>query len=631
MLAPENSDKPTDPASPTVAPPVATKPTLPSSPSTGARTEHAAGGRPQETKAQQVSRIRREAGRDSLRVFAETYLSGHFNKPPSRMHLDLYRMLEEAGAKRGARLAVAAPRGHAKSTLVTLALVLWSICYRKEDYIAIISNTVEQAADQLSHVKAELINNERLIEDFPEACEVPGQKPGPDRWRKAEICTRTVRTVDENRNRVTRDGVKVTALGKGSQIRGRKNKSKRPSLIILDDVETDAEVRSEEQRSSVRQWFNQAVCNAGSSHTNIIVVGTILHHHSLLATLLKPEQSPGWTGRKYQAIEPDGMAVRGDLWERWESILVRREEHEGRTGNDAAMAYFEACREAMLEGTKVLWPEQEDYLRLMQLRVELGRAAFNTEKLNNPTSPEDCLFDDASFQYWDDQHKTVEDLLAAMPGRLRIYGACDPSLGKAGRNHDDTAIVTIVKDTKTKVMYVIEADIRRLKPDAIIESIIARRRIWKYTSFIMEENQYQEFLGNELRRRASAGGVPMTVKRVVNTADKLGRVQSLQPYVHTGMVKFSRRQHALLDQLREFPHGARDDGPDALEMAVREATKGVPQISVWWPGKADRDGDDDGAGVRDGSGGGPFSSGPGRVIAMEPASYNPGYRYFWER
>lgn len=621
MLVPNNPPPPPSPEGASAPGPGSTPCYSAVSPRPGAP------ARPVENSAERLRRLRRDMARDSLRVFATTYLDGHFNKSPSRMHLELYQLLEEAGTKRGVRVAVAAPRGHAKSTLVTLALVLWSICYRKEDFIAILSNTMEQAADQLSHVKRELMDNPRLIEDFPEACEVPGQKPGPERWRKNEICTRTVRTTYPDGNKVAREGVKVTALGKGNQIRGRKNRNKRPSLIILDDVESDAEVRSEEQRASMQRWFTQAVCNAGTSHTNIIVVGTILHHHSLLANLLKPDLSPGWTGRKFQAIEPEGWAVHRDLWEKWESVLVRREEYQGHTGRDAAQAYFEASRQMMLEGTKVLWPEQEDYLRLMQLRVELGRSAFNTEKLNNPTSPEDCLFDEASFQYWDD-HTTIEDLLKSLNGRMSIYGACDPSLGKLGRNHDDTAIVTILKDTKTKVMYVVEADVRRLKPDAIIESIIMRRRLWRYTAFMMEENQYQEFLGNELRRRASQAGVSLAVKRVVNTTDKRGRIESLQPYVASGMLKFSRRQHALLDQLREFPHGARDDGPDALEMAVRQATKGTGGIYVG-PISGDDDDDDDRAHVA----GWPFSGGggSGRVIAVERPSYSPGYRYFWDR
>ena len=40
-----------------------------------------------------------------------------------------------------------------------------------------------------------------------------------------------------------------------------------------------------------------------------------------------------------------------------------------------------------------------------------------------------------------------------------------------------------------------------------------------------------------------------------------------------GIILFSRSQQILLDQLKYFPRDAHDDGPDALEMALREAEK----------------------------------------------------------
>ncbi len=52
---------------------------------------------------------------------------------------------------------------------------------------------------------------------------------------------------------------------------------------------------------------------------------------------------------------------------------------------------------------------------------------------------------------------------------------------------------------------------------------------------------------------------------------KLGRIQRLQPLISSGALRFSRRQVTLLEQLRQFPMGAHDDGPDALEMAVSAA------------------------------------------------------------
>ena len=45
------------------------------------------------------------------------------------------------------------------------------------------------------------------------------------------------------------------------------------------------------------------------------------------------------------------------------------------------------------------------------------------------------------------------------------------------------------------------------------------------------------------------------------------RVASLQPDVKNGYILFRRDQSLLLQQLRQFPLGAHDDGPDALEGA----------------------------------------------------------------
>jgi hypothetical protein len=87
----------------------------------------------------------------------------------------------------------------------------------------------------------------------------------------------------------------------------------------------------------------------------------------------------------------------------------------------------------------------------------------------------------------------------------------------------------------------------------------------------MEANQFQEFLADELRKRSGQAGVSLPVRKINNTTDKIGRVQSLQPLLASGTLRLSRRHSALLDQLRQFPMGAHDDGLDALEMAAHLA------------------------------------------------------------
>ena len=167
-------------------------------------------------RAETLGRIRKEVAAGSVEVFSRTHLAKHFDIPPCSMHKELFELLEGATRDRNARLAIAAPRGYAKSTLVSLAFVLWCICYQREHFVALISNTGDQSEDLLATIKDELESNPLLHEDFPEAAEPLGSKPTPKRWRRREI--------------LTKNGVRVMALGAGQKIRGRKHQQHRPTL-----------------------------------------------------------------------------------------------------------------------------------------------------------------------------------------------------------------------------------------------------------------------------------------------------------------------------------------------------------------------------------------------------------------
>src|SRR5437868_6781036 len=96
----------------------------------------------------------------SLALFARTYLGHHFQLAPSPMHQELFGLLQDASTQdRPRRLAIAAPRGHAKTTVASLAYVLWCVLYRKEMFLLLVSATREQAASILKTIKTELEGN----------------------------------------------------------------------------------------------------------------------------------------------------------------------------------------------------------------------------------------------------------------------------------------------------------------------------------------------------------------------------------------------------------------------------------------------------------------------------------------
>ena len=305
---------------------------------------------------------RQKRGIKDLRFFAETYFPHYLTAPPSAMHLHFYKLFQTAidsaqkigsPASRAAfradpaRIAQAAPRGHAKSTISSLILPLWCVVGDQRRFIALVSDTTEQAADFLEFIKAELDANQRLIEDFPKAC-------GEGRvWKAGQA--------------ITRNNVRIKCWGKRKAMRGARHGSVRPDLIVCDDLEGDENVDSPGQRAKDREWFFKALMKIGSRSTVTLVVGTLLHYDSLLAQLLR---RPGWTSRKWQAVQKWSASP---LWEQWEAVYVARQEKQ-------ADRFFKKHRKAMLDGTDVLWPEEEDYYYLMQMRVSDGPAFFDSEK-----------------------------------------------------------------------------------------------------------------------------------------------------------------------------------------------------------------------------------------------------------
>ena len=62
----------------------------------------------------------------------------------------------------------------------------------------------------------------------------------------------------------------------------------------------------------------------------------------------------------------------------------------------------------------------------------------------------------------------------------------------------------------------------------------------------------------------------------------------LQPAIKNGTIRFSKRHHTLTEQLKHFPKGAHDDGPDALEMAFRACQESANDFD-WFGVDADPD------------------------------------------
>jgi predicted phage terminase large subunit-like protein len=495
--------------------------------------------------------------------FIENYFPHYVrHKDKSELHKYLFSRLPEIVASpKGENDAIAAPRGEAKSTLVSQLFVLWAIICGIKHYPVIVMDSIEQAYPMLEAIKAELVYNPRLLMDFPDVC-------GAGRvWQMGTI--------------LTRNDIKVQVAGSGKKLRGLRHGPYRPDLVVLDDIENDEQVRSPEQREKLENWLKKTVLPLGTAggKLDVIYIGTILHYDSVLSRTLK---NPLWRVARFKALIrwPDNMS----LWDKWEEIL----RNNGQDGEMLANAYYQQHRADMDEGAIISWSARPLYT-LMLIRARDGHATFDAEYQNDPVSGEDAIFaGEGVFHFW--VNRLAEWI---------FYGACDPSLGLRGNSRDPSALLVGGFNRHTGILDVVEAGIRKRVPDKIISDIIELQKIYRCQIWSVESVAFQEFLRTELIKRSAKAGIPVPARGVSPSADKLLRIESLQPHMVNGLIRLHSSQTTLIEQLRHFPKADHDDGPDALHMLWALVISGAGHFEF----KAVPRGYDNDRGSRFGSGG----------------------------
>lgn len=462
--------------------------------------------------------------------FISTYFP-HFIRHPSRSQLHEYlfdNLPKVTISKDSVYMAIAAPRGEAKSTIVSQLYSLYRIITGQSHFIVIVMDSIDQAIPMLEAIKTELDSNPRLASDFPK---VTGQGRV---WQAKTI--------------VTVNNIKVQAAGAGKKLRGLRHGAYRPDLVILDDIENDQNVQKPEQRDKLSNWMKKTILKLGGAgeKCDVIYIGTILHYDSVLNRVLS---SAGWKTRRFKAIIQ--MPSNLPLWDEWEAIYLADKDDDG--NSPLADAFYAKNKKAMDAGAKVSWAARP-IIELMKIRARDGHDAFDSEYQNDPTAGDSAPFSNA-IHYWSE-----------LPPHVIYLGSLDPSLGKKGKQRDPSALLVGAVDRLTGKLYVTTAAIKKRLPDRIIEDTIALQRENKCQAWAVETVQFQEFLKDELVKRSRERGVPVPAKSVVPNTDKQLRIESLQPHMQNGSILLHPEQSTLIDQLKHYPKADHDDGPDALHM-----------------------------------------------------------------
>ena len=192
---------------------------------------------------------------NSFRFFCEAYFKLTFHLAWSADHIKVMNKIEEA-VVRGGLFALAMARGSGKSSLAEVACI-WAVLNRYRDFVCLIGSDEGHACDMLDSIKTELDANELLLADYPEVCfpiqsldgisnRANGQLYKGKRtqigWTAKEIVFPTIAGSHAS-------GAIIKVAGLTGRIRGMKfkrpdGKTVRPSLVVLDDPQTDESARS---------------------------------------------------------------------------------------------------------------------------------------------------------------------------------------------------------------------------------------------------------------------------------------------------------------------------------------------------------------------------------------------------
>ena len=421
-------------------------------------------------------------------------------------------------------VALAAPRGHAKSTAITHSYTIANILFRERKFVLIISDTETQATFFLADIKKELTENEDLVKTF-----------GIKGLSKDAISDFIVDFDDGGQAR-------VIAKGSGQSLRGVKWDGKRPDLIVCDDLENDEIVMNKERREAFRRWFSNTLLPCRSKNGIIRVVGTILHMDSMLERLMPKEQ------RKDVVVEE----LRTTL---------------SRTSNNIwKSAKYRAHNKDM---TKALWPEHKPISWLKKERevyLEQGMSdSWSQEMLNVPLDEQNAPFKRTDFREMDDEDRHR---------RFNYYISSDLALSiQQSRDYSIFVVGGIDTEGVLCIRHVIRA---RMDPIEISDTIFSLNDIYKPEIFFFEKGQ--AFLAVEavIQNRMHVDEKFFMYETFPSITDKMTRAMPIRARMRAGAVKFDKNSEWWPDFEEEclrFPRGAHDDQVDALSLMGRGLNK----------------------------------------------------------
>jgi len=310
------------------------------------------------------------------------------------------------------------------------------------------------------------------------------------------------------------------AAGVGGAVMGRG-----ADLLIIDDYFKDVEdALSETMRTKLYQWYLSTSGTRRSPKGAIVVMATRWHGKDLIGQILNTAEQTGekWRVVNFPALGDDGAALWPEVWPASLLEKIRSEKYAS--------------------GYPWIW--------------EALYQQNPPDVLDAEWPPE--YFDNIWFDEWPDDSEQVWRVMSL-----------DPSLGGGSSEKLDYSAFIFGALSKDGIVY-IDADIARRDIVQQVDRGLHYCDTFKPQVWAIEVDTFGAI---EALVRHKALGMMPPIATIRQHKNKIGRIKvGLTDYLARKMLRFKRRSSGtalLVEQLKGFPSHKFDDGPDALEMALR--------------------------------------------------------------
>lgn len=451
------------------------------------------------------------------------------------------------------KVCIIEPRGLAKTTTFNMALSIWLHCYKKSKFTLIGAKTDNDASQFLDSIKRVFAENKKIIKVFG-----------------SQIDKKNF-TINANEFEL-KNGTYIRVVGSGTSVRGANWGGIRPTVVIVDDYQSETDILTEDARNKkydrfikeVEQVGDKAVYRNGKkikSETKIIAIGTVLHIDCLMSKL---SRNNNYYTRIQRAIQlEEGQEVEdvleSPLWRQCRKLYFNEKDSNRKA---TAYKFYLDNMEAMKFPT--LWEEKWDCFKDLAVIYWENRKAFMSELMNDATSIGEKWFKSVRTE-------SEEDIEANRFIKTLLSVDCAST---TGAKSDYTSIIVGSK-TSEDFSYIRDIILKKVPFEDYCNLVVDKLEKYRDIQYInIEKNTYSGAdvlrIKELIRERPSLKGRKFEFINEMQRKNKDEKISTIIDRVNNGQIiinKDCEDSHLAVNQLLEFQgqkYSLHDDFPDNL-------------------------------------------------------------------